>query len=502
MKRFVMHRWRLAWLLIALPCLAGNALNPVCARANPGVYELGNDPVVGFNLISWFNFGASGASTWQNAVQSLYDAGFRSVSISPVRFVNINTGQILATSPKGPELSHIEAGVVRAKSLGMRVTLNPFVELFDANGAGTADDEYFANLPNGCTWRGCWNPTAGGAVSNQFWSDYQNYMVAVAQIAANNNVDAMTVGTEYKALDGNSAHNASWTTVINAIDSVYHGPLGYAANWDDYNNSNLTTAVWEHPAIDFVGIDSYFTNLATNTQADASGTFPNTAFINTMTAAWNNKLDTQILPFAAARKGGAGMPVAFTEVGYLPYNRTTVNPQNSSGQVIDTDEQKMAFNGLINALDGRGNKFNSLDIWQWGMSGSDGSLWNMDTTLPANQPNNVPASQWLAGFVGTAVLPQAGDYNRDGLVDGSDYVLWRENLGRNVLQYSGADGNGNGLIDAGDYDVWRSHFGTIASGASSQPTGVPEPSTALILLSYVLYLAAGRTSSHFNISCR
>src|SRR6476620_8481632 len=78
------------------------------SRANPAVYEAGSDPSVGFNLISWFNFGSSGASTWQNAVQSIYDAGFRDVSIDPVRFVNISTGQILATSPKGPDLSHIE----------------------------------------------------------------------------------------------------------------------------------------------------------------------------------------------------------------------------------------------------------------------------------------------------------------------------------------------------------------------------------------------------------
>ena len=466
------------------------------AAANPAVYEVGSDPAVGFNLISWFNFGSSGASTWQNAVQSVYDAGFREVSISPVRFVNINTGQILSTSPKGPELSHIEAGVARAKSLGLRVTMNPFVELYDAHNAGSADDEYFADLPGGCTWRGCWNPTAGGAVSNQFWSDYQSYMVAVAQIAANYNVDAMTVGTEYKALDGNSAHNASWNTVINAINTVYSGPLGYAANWDDYNNSNVATAIWGHPAIDFIGIDSYFTNLVTNSQADASGTYPNATFINTVTSAWNNKLNNEILPYAAARKGGAGMPVAFTEVGYLPYNRTTINPQNSSGQSVDADEQKMAFNGLMNALDGRGSKFLAVDVWQWGMPGSDGSLWNMDTTLPANQPNNVSTSQWLAQFVGTAVYPLAGDYNRDADVDAADYVLWRKNSGKFVLQYSGADGDGNGFVDQADYNAWRAHFAGTSGSGSGSASAVPEPATAWLLMCVIGWSICRRLGNH------
>jgi hypothetical protein len=463
------------------------------AGADPSVYEIGHDPAVGFNLISWWNFGSSGVSTWQNAVQGLYNAGFRSVSISPVRFVNINSGAILSTSPRGPELSHIEAGIVRAKSLGMRVTLNPFVELFDAHGAGTGDDEYFADLPGGCTWRGCWNPAAGSAVANQFWSDYQNYLVAVAQIAANHSVDAMTVGTEYNSLDGNSGHNTSWSAVIDAVRGEYDGPLGYASNWDHYNHANVRDAIWEHPGIDFIGIDSYFTNMVSATQADSSGTYPNATFINTMTAAWNNKLDNEILPFAAARKSGEGMPVAFTEIGYLPRNRTSRDPQqqNSGSQPVDTDEQIMAFNGLVSALDGRSDEFHSFDVWQWGMPGSDGSLWNMDTTLPANQPNNVPAAQWLAQFVGTGVLPLAGDYNRDGEVDAADYVVWRKDSGKYVLQYSGADGDGDGIIDAGDFNVWRANFGATSGGAGLVAS-VPEPATVWLLLTAAIVRSRSR----------
>ncbi len=445
------------------------------AAANPAVYEAGSDPSVGFNLISWYNFGSSGASTWQNAVQSIYDAGFRDVSIDPVRFVNISTGQILATSPKGPDLSHIEAGVARAKSLGMRVTLNPFYELYDPS-----SNTYFATVSGCSSWRACWNPTPGSAASNQFWGDYQSYLVSVAQIAANYHVDAMTVGTEDNKLAENSGNVANWSTVINAVNNVYSGQLGYAANWDDYNNANIKNAIWNNPAIDFVGIDSYFTNLTTNAQSDASGSFPNSTFINTVTNAWNNKLNNTILPYAASLKNGAGMPVAFTEVGYLPYNRTTVNPQNSSGQAVDTDEQRMAFNGLLNALDGRGDKFKAVDIWQWGMPGSDGSLWNINT-VNANQPNNTALAQYLASYLATRVLPLAGDYNRDGVVDMRDYVVWRANEGSYVLQYSGADGDGDGIVDANDYAVWRSNFGTSGAAAAATPGQVPEPATCWLL---------------------
>jgi hypothetical protein len=70
--------------------------------------------------------------------------------------------------------------------------------------------------------------------------------------------------------------------------------------------------------------------------------------------------------------------------------------------------------------------------------------------LPANQPNNVPLGQWLSAFAITAVLPLAGDYNRDGIVNAADYTTWRNSLGEFVANFNAADGNGNGRIDEGD----------------------------------------------------
>jgi subtilisin-like proprotein convertase family protein len=52
-----------------------------------------------------------------------------------------------------------------------------------------------------------------------------------------------------------------------------------------------------------------------------------------------------------------------------------------------------------------------------------------------------------------------GDYNRDGLVDNSDYIIWRRALGSTVPNFDGADGSGNGIVDQADFDVWRANFG-------------------------------------------
>jgi hypothetical protein len=151
----------------------------------------------------------------------------------------------------------------------------------------------------------------------------------------------------------------------------------------------------------------------------------------------------------------------------------------------------MAFNGLLNALDDRGDKFKALDIWQWGMPGSDGSLWNINT-VNANQPNNTALAQYLASYLATKVLPMAGDYNRDGIVDMRDYVVWRANEGAYVLQYSGADGDGNGSVDANDYDIWRSNFGLGGGGGAAVPGEVPEPATCWLFAAVVGCTSLGR----------
>src|SRR3954449_11493898 len=110
------------FVIAMMVCVLAEFGAPQWAAANPAVYELGSDPAVGFNLISWWDFGASGASTWQNAVQSVYNAGFREVSLSPVRFFNQTTGVIASSGQKTPNLNDIAAGVSWAKTHGMRVT--------------------------------------------------------------------------------------------------------------------------------------------------------------------------------------------------------------------------------------------------------------------------------------------------------------------------------------------------------------------------------------------
>jgi hypothetical protein len=82
--------------------------------------------------------------------------------------------------------------------------------------------------------------------------------------------------------------------------------------------------------------------------------------------------------------------------------------------------------------------------------------WNLDWRL-----------DYLTNAVNLVVW-SSGDFNHNGLVDTSDYVVWRQNGGTQA-----------------EYDTWRSRYGLaggIGAGLGSASAAVPEPSSALLLL--------------------
>ena len=72
------------------------------------------------------------------------------------------------------------------------------------------------------------------------------------------------------------------------------------------------------------------------------------------------------------------------------------------------------------------------------------------------------------GFPQPLTSQMPGDYDRNGTVDASDYVLWRNNS-LNSTSNLAADGNKNGIVDQGDLTVWRSNFGRSFAGSRYCP---------------------------------
>jgi hypothetical protein len=82
-------------------------------------------------------------------------------------------------------------------------------------------------------------------------------------------------------------------------------------------------------------------------------------------------------------------------------------------------------------------------------------------------------------LTGTVLL--AGDFNRDGIVDGADYVVWHKTQGLTVDAYTWGDGNGDMAVDGSDLALWQEYLGTTAAGGGGL-ANVPEPASALVVL--------------------
>ena len=135
----------------------------------------------------------------------------------------------------------------------------------------------------------------------------------------------------------------------------------------------------------------------------------------------------------------------------------------SSGAVLD-----LKFSGSPDVIDSLFIDGISQVAGTWGGLGSGAAF----------------TSTWLSGSgmlqVTTFVPPPlVGDFNEDGSVDASDYIVWRK-----------TDGSQAG------YDAWRADFGKTAVGAAASSiqagAAVPEPSTVVSLILSVAGLLAGR----------
>jgi len=164
---------------------------------------------------------------------------------------------------------------------------------------------------------------------------------------------------------------------------------------------------------------------------------------------------------------------------------------------------------LSNVLPGLGN-----DSWHtFGLKWTSTSytfyydgipIWNGGNSPISHAPEYVIVSSEVnsafAGPIPPGGYGARGDYDRNGMVDTADYILWRSTVGQNVGKGSGADANTDGVIGLEDYDVWRSNFGQAASvtnvqfdyvrvyalagtggGADVDGSNVPEPRSLLLL---------------------
>jgi hypothetical protein len=217
-----------------------------------------------------------------------------------------NASQISPDPQRSPSADALRASIRHFHNLGLAVMLKPHVDSNDG------------------TWRGSVRPPN----VEGWFASYHTFMVAMARIAQDEQVELLCVGTELVQLS-TAAYRRQWERVIRDVRDIYAGPLTYAANANATGDEFTAVAFWD--LVDLAGLDVYvpLTNLTDPTR-------------DQLMQAWTTNLNGHNM-LGAYRNWHAsiGRPVIFTEIGYRSADGTNRAPWEwSSSLSYDPGEQE------------------------------------------------------------------------------------------------------------------------------------------------------------------
>jgi len=98
----------------------------------------------------------------------------------------------------------------------------------------------------------------------------------------------------------------------------------------------------------------------------------------------------------------------------------------------------------------------------------------------------------IVNVIDRDLLPDNADFDRDGDVDGADFLTWQRGFNSGTTLAAG-DADYDGDVDASDLGIWQTQY-LAGSGSGSQglSVAVPEPSTYAMVLLIVLCLGVLR----------
>lgn len=202
-------------------------------------------------------------------------------------------------------------------------------------------------------WRGTFQPSNVDA----WFASFTAFITHYAQLAQSNNVEMLCFGTEFVQLSG-AANQARWTAVINAIRSVYSGPLVYAANATFAGDEFTSVSFWDQ--VDVIGLDAYFplTSRSDPTVADlVSAWSSNAGGLNIIAAVQN---------FASAHPG---KPVIFSEIGYRSVSGANTRPYDFTlTGAVDGTEQQDCYEALYEVWSTRAAALKGVFWWSWSVA--------------------------------------------------------------------------------------------------------------------------------------
>jgi hypothetical protein len=263
----------------------------------------------GLILPTWQVDGYRSTDTKQ-ALDGIASVGANWVQIVPFWYQATLTSDTIGPTEHSVSDNGVRNAINLAHTHGLKVLLKPQVDLADHK-----------------NYRGKINPTN----RTDWFASYQSFIVHYAGLAQQSGVDQFAVGTELASMSG-SGDRSSWLTAINAIKAQYHGPLVYAANFDEYPGVSF----WD--VLDLVGIDGYWPLSQTPT-TDVS------------------QLEQAFAPIRDALRAFAarvGRRILFTEAGYPAQVGAAVAPTDPHiSSKPAQDQQAAAYQALFATFSGQ-----------------------------------------------------------------------------------------------------------------------------------------------------
>ncbi len=151
-------------------------------------------------------------------------------------------------------------GIKLAKQAGFKVFLKPHMVLgempkkrnyqvirvaYSVNNKTKPEED----KTKGAEWRGDLK-ASNEADWRRVEQSYETYILQLAKVAADLEVELFSVGTELKLFA--IKRPAYWQQLIQKVRKIYKGQLTYSANWDEYHRITF----WQ--SLDFIGVDTYF----------------------------------------------------------------------------------------------------------------------------------------------------------------------------------------------------------------------------------------------------
>jgi len=222
----------------------------------------------------------------------------------------------------GERSEGLRAMITMAKKRGMKVMLKPHLWL----GHGAFTGTYAPDPAIG------WGP---------FEVSYAEYVLQCAELAAELDVDLFCIGTELQRFVQERTNY--WQILIDRIGNIYHGPLTYAANWDEVMHFPL----WKRLA--FIGVDGYFPLCSVEGPT-----------LDQLKNGWRPHVEQ--LESLSKRND---RPVLFTELGYCCTTTCAAEPWNEDRNAVRSEgAQAKAYKAFFEVFKGQ-DWYAGCFIWKW-----------------------------------------------------------------------------------------------------------------------------------------